>query len=319
MALLALSALVACVQPKPPSDLDAPAGGFGLSEVAPGIHVHPGAVQDWGPGNGGDVANLVAVVGQRCVAVVDSGGTPALGRLWHAAIRRVTALPVCYVINTHAHPDHILGNTAFAQAPQRPQFVANGRFAAMLSAREPYYRRALQRDFGVDMAPSAMVYPDIAVAQSLELDLGGRTLTLQAWPTAHTDNDLTVFDASTRTLIAGDLLFAQHLPVLDGSLRGWLCALPGLRRLPVALAVPGHGRVGRDWPAALDAQEAYLQGLLRDTRAAIHKGWTLQQAVDRITLPPGADWLLVDSFERRNVTAAYAELEWDEGDSPCKL
>ncbi len=290
-----------------------------VTEMAPGIYVHRGAMEDWAPSNGGDVANLALVVGSRCVAVVDTGGTPAVGQAWLRAIQGVTKLPVCFVVNTHAHPDHMLGNGAFANLVPRPRFVASARFAATLSAREPYYRLALEREFGVRLPPGAITYPTLEVAQSQDLDLGGRKLRVQAWPTAHTDNDLTVFDQRTRTLFAGDLLFAQHLPALDGSLRGWLCVLEDLRRVDAAAVLPGHGPVGREWPAALDAERGYLQALLHDTRAAIAKGLSLPQAVEQITAAPDAGWLLTERFQRRNVTAAYAELEWeDPGAPPCK-
>lgn len=293
-----------------------------VNEVSPGIFVHLGLQEDWAASNGGDVANSSFVVGGRCVAVIDTGGTPALGRALRAAVARATPLPVCYVINTHAHPDHMLGNVAFAPSAgqafgAQTQFIASTRFAATLSAREPYYRNALQRDFGIALAHQGFVYPTITVAQAQELDLGGRVLSLQAWPTAHTDNDLTVYDRRTRTLVAADLLFVRHLPVLDGNLRGWLCALAALRRFDVATVVPGHGPVSHDWPAALDAQTDYLHGLLRDTRAALRQGLSIQQAVDRIAAPADAHWLLTGRFQRRNVTAAYAELEWEEPDAPA--
>ena len=137
-------------------------------------------------------------------------------------------------------------------------------------------------------------------------------LTLRAWPTAHTDNDLSVYDRKTRTLFASGLLFAQHLPALDGSLRGWVAVMAALKRLDVAAVVPGHGPLSSDWPAALDAQGDYLNSLLRDTRAAIRNHLTIQQAIDRIEVPPGSHWLLTEDFQRRNVTAAYAELEWED-------
>lgn len=285
-----------------------------VEQVAPGVYVHFGAQQDWLPGNAGDIADLGFVVGDRCVAVIDTGGTLEVGRRLRAAVERITRLPVCYVVNTHAHPDHVLGNAAFAALPQRPTFVAHARFAAAQGARERYWLNALQRDFGQAVGHDSIVYPTIAVGidRTMDLDLGGRTITLQAWPTAHTDNDLTVYDRRTRTLFVSDLLFVGHLPVLDGKLRGWLAVMDALGRIDVATAVPGHGPAGRDWPGIMNAQRRYLDALLRETRAAIKAGATIEQAVDRVGRDAARPWLLADVFHRRNVTAAYAELEWED-------
>jgi quinoprotein relay system zinc metallohydrolase 2 len=290
---------------------------FTVTEVQPGVFVHSGALEYWAPANRGDVANIGFVVGSRCVAVIDTGGTPGIGRALRAAVERATPLPVCYVINTHAHPDHVLGNVAFADAgTAAPRFVAAARFTRALTARAPYYLNALQREFGIQLTPAAIAvaYPTIVVDKSLDLDLGDRVLTLQAWPTAHTDNDLTVYDRRTRTLFASDLLFVRHLPALDGSLRGWIAVMAELKRLDVASVVPGHGPVSGDLLAILQVQANYLNGLLRDTRAAIRSRQTIQQAIAGIGVPPASNWLLTDRFHRRNVTAAYAELEWEDDD-----
>jgi len=284
-----------------------------VTEMRPGVFVHFGMLQDWAPENGGDVANLAFVTGSRCVAVIDTGGTPAVGEALRAAVARATPLPVCYVINTHAHPDHLLGNVAFRSgAEPPPRFVASARLAPALAARATSYLNALAREFGLRLEARDLVYPDIAVERTAQLDLGGRVLDLRAWPTAHTDNDLTVYDPQTRTLFASDLLFVRHMPALDGSLRGWLAAMAELRQMPASLVVPGHGPADGDGRAAFDAQFAYLDGLLRAVRAALREGLSLPQAVERIGVPGGAPWLLADRFHRRNVTAAYAELEWED-------
>ena len=300
-ALLWLAAAAESGKPQDPLD---------VTEVAPGVYVHAGRVEDWLPENGGDVANLGFIVGSRCVAVIDTGGTPQLGLRWRAAIERTTRLPICFVFDTHAHPDHVLGNAAFTGADTR--FVASAKFNAAMAAREPYFLRALQRDFGVSVAHESVVYPTVAVDGTREFDLGDRVLVAQSWPTAHTDNDLTVYDRSTRTLFTSDLLFVQHMPVVDGSLRGWLNAMKRLAQIDAALVVPGHGAARRGGPDAWKPQQEYLETLLRETRAAVKSGKTLSQAVDSVGIQASSAWQLADRFHRRNVTAAFAELEWEE-------
>jgi quinoprotein relay system zinc metallohydrolase 2 len=281
---------------------------FALENPAPGVYVHYGQQSEMSRANFGDVANLGFVVGTRCVAVIDTGGTYAVGRALRDALRRVTSVPVCYVINTHVHPDHVFGNAAFSE--DRPEFIGHTRLADAMRRRGPNYRNALKRDLGDVAAQSELVVPTRAVATTEELDLGDRVLTLRAWKTAHTDTDLTVLDHGSRTLWLGDLLFVEHVPVVDGSLRGFIAVIEEIKTLPAALVVPGHGRV-LAWPEAIVKEERYLGRLLEDVRAAIKARRTLAETV--ATAGEGyGQWLLFDEFHKRNVTAAYAELEWEE-------
>lgn len=304
-AVLLMAAVVTgCTTP------GAPNAARALQEIAPGVYLHRGVLAEWGPGHD-DVANTAVVIGTRCVAVIDSGGSVAAGRRLLAGLRELTPLPVCYLINTHAHPDHVFGNAAFRALEPAPRIVGHARLGAALAARGPAYLNALRRDFGLDAANAArLIPPDVPVDGRLELDLGGRQLSLKAWPTAHTDADLSVLDEATRTLFLGDLLFVDHTPVVDGRLKGWLAALDELRGWPVTRVVPGHGAPSTDWPGALDAQQHYLRQLQADVRQALKDGLTLPQAVQRIA-PDRPGWRLLDAFHARNVSAAYAELEWE--------
>ena len=287
-----------------------------VEEIAPGVHVHVGHQVTWPGAHGderaGDIANLGFVVGERCVAVIDTGGSPQLGQRLLAAVRRVSTRPVCYVINTHVHPDHTLGNAAFAALAPAPRFVGHARLKASLAARAPFYREALARDLGLATDDADIVYPDLEVADTLTLELGGRSLHLRAWPTAHTDNDLSVLDDASATLFAGDLLFVAHLPVIDGRLLGWLEVMDALGRLDAARVVPGHGAPVADWSLALEAQRRYLSGVRDGIRSAIGAGRTITEAVEALANTGVDGWLLTEDFHRRNLTAAYAELEWED-------
>jgi quinoprotein relay system zinc metallohydrolase 2 len=219
-------------------------------------------------------------------------------------------VPVCHVVNSHVHPDHVLGNAAFVA--DRPEFVGHAKLAAAMARRGPTYVAAAKRILGAAAADAVMIPPTREVTDRAELDLGDRVLELRAWPTAHTDNDLTVLDRRTGTLWLADLLFVERIPVVDGSLRGWLKVLGELKGLAPRLVVPGHGGVTRAWPGAVTDEERYLGTLLGETRAAVRTGKTLQEAVDSVGAGELGRWLLSEAYHRRNVTAAFAELEWEE-------
>lgn len=280
-----------------------------LQQVAPGVFVREGAIALMSEQNKGAIANIGFIVGAKAVAVIDSGGSPADGASLRAAIRQVTDLPVRYVINTHVHPDHIFGNSAFLT--ERPVFVGHRRLPQAMASRGAYYIDANQAVLGAAAAGLEIIPPTLLVEDRLRLDLGGRHLLLTAHPTAHTDNDLTVLDEQTGLLWTGDLLFVDHLPVVDGSLKGWLGVMDGLASLPAVRAIPGHGPAVVPWPDALAAQRAYLETLATDLRQMIAAGETLREAARKAGLAQREHWRLFDAFNARNATAGFAELEWE--------
>jgi quinoprotein relay system zinc metallohydrolase 2 len=281
-----------------------------MREVAPGVFVHQGAVEQTTPANRGDIANIGFVVGETAVAMIDSGGSVAVGEAALEAIRRVTSLPVRYLVNTHMHPDHVFGNQVFAGIGAT--IVGHRRLPAALAARADFYPQSMREQLGDALADQVTItLPDETVADERRIDLGGRTLLLKAWDTAHTDNDLTVLDEATGTLFAGDLVFMEHLPVIDGSIKGWLAQTPALAAVDASRVVPGHGPPSAPWPQALAAQTAYLEALAADLRAAIAAGVPLAEAVTDAAASEAGKWQLFEAYNPRNATAAFAELEWE--------
>lgn len=222
-------------------------GSFALTQIADGDYAHYGQVAVTTPTNGGDIANIGVVVGRDAVAVIDTGGSVRVGRDLLAAIRGITGRPVRYIINTHEHPDHVFGNAAFGSGVT---FVGHRNLPAELAKRGEFYLRSFRDALGPDaIAQVRIIPPTLLVDNELTLDLGGRRLKLNGWsPAAHTNCDLTVLDEATGVLFAGDLVFLRHIPVVDGSLTGWLSILPRLAKIPARLVLPGHGRMIASWP-----------------------------------------------------------------------
>ncbi|HEX5766261.1 MAG TPA: quinoprotein relay system zinc metallohydrolase 2 [Woeseiaceae bacterium] len=291
--------------PRIAADTPAPAQ---LREVADGVFVRPG--QTAVVFEAENVANTGVVIGDRCVAVIDTGGSRSEGDALAAAIGSLTDVPVCFVINTHVHPDHMLGNEAFSEDQVR--FIGHQKLPRAMALRgETYLQRAAEYG-GAARADVQMVVPEQTVSDEVQLDLGHRVLVLRAHATAHTDNDLTVRDEQTGTLFAGDLVFLEHLPVLDGSINGWLEELGRATEQDFARVVPGHGPVEAGWPEAAGPTIGYLEGLREATRAFIAEGGDLGLAQEVIAIAQPGGWQLIEQYHKRNVAAAFAELEWED-------
>ncbi len=285
------------------------AAALQMEEAAPGVFVHHGTHKDIDANYGGDICNIGFIVGNKGVAVIDSGGSTRIGRQLREAIRNVTDKPILYVINTHVHPDHIFGNAAFKQ--DNPVFVGHEKLAGAMAQRQDIYLRNQKNWVGSDASESEIISPTLAVKDSQILDLGGRSLQLTAHPIAHTNNDLTVLDSHTGTLWTGDLLFVERTPSIDGDIKGWLNVIAQLRSVNASRAIPGHGPVTTDWRTALDNEHRYLAMLLSDVRAAIKAGRTMEQSMETANRGEQGKWALFDTVNRRNVNIIFPALEWE--------
>lgn len=280
-----------------------------MTEVAPGTFVHNGVHEEASAANDDAIANIGFIVGADAVAVIDPGGSFAEGAALRAAIRARTDRPIRYVIMTHVHPDHILGAAAFSG--DHPDFIGHAKLPGALAQRGDYYLRRLRDALGDAADGSEVVPPTLLVSNYLDLDLGGRHLVLRAHGPAHTDNDLTIFDQNTRTFWLADLLFVDRIPVIDGSLVGWLKELGEITAVSAERAIPGHGPVSVPWPAAAEPERRYLEAVAQDTRAAIKAGIGIADAWRHVANSERGRWLLFDDYHPRNVTASYKELEWE--------
>lgn len=288
------------------------AESFKIKEIAPGVFVHQGRYETFTPKNSGDVSNAGFVIGKDAVAVIDTGGSPKVGAEIVKAIRARTDLPIKYVINTHMHPDHVFGNVAFEG--ETPTYVGHYKLPRALANRAERYL-AINKELLGEKAfeGTRIIAPTLLVKDETELDLGDRKLVLKAHETAHTDNDLTVFDKQTGTMFLGDLLFSHHTPALDGSIRGWLALIDKLQqRTDVARVVPGHGPPSMHLPEALEPEKRYLSRIAEQVRAKIKAGKTLAEATHTVGLSEKDAWVLFEEYHKRNVSAAFAELEWED-------
>src|SRR5574343_264330 len=233
--------------------------GLKPQQVADGVFVLIGKTEDFDTRNGGNIVNTGFIVAPEGVIVIDSGPSLRYGQQMREAISTVTSKPIALVINTHHHPDHFLGNQAFAEAPVAALAATRQGIAADGNA----FAENLYRMSGDWLKGTEVRVPDLTL-EAGEQRLAGRSLRLLALD-GHTGGDLVIVDQASGVVFAGDLAFNGRAPTTPhADVAHWLAALQQLEILTqqkgFTALVPGHGAVARD-AAPLRQTRAWLSWL----------------------------------------------------------
>lgn len=278
--------------------------------VRQGVHGIPFEVEN--------LANIGFIVGERCVAAIDSGASVKEGDAMRCALERVTTLPICYLVLTHHHFDHVMGSKSFRRSNQgyKTEIIGHEKLESALRQSAQYYLTNLSLDPDKSLSADHIVIPDVVVKtdDTMTIDLGGRQLELFAHSTAHTDNDLSILDTKTNTLWLSDLLFVEHVPALDsslGSINGWLEALDELKATSATKAITGHGPVSVDWPRGAEESYNYLSTVRDEIREIIAENGSLKRAEAEVGISEQSKWQMFDYHHQRTVIRAFTELEWE--------
>ncbi len=283
-----------------------------LIEVAPGIFVHQGEHFDVDESYQGDICNIGFIIGKDSVAVIDTGGSLLVGESLKISIREKTSLPIKYVINTHVHLDHIYGNAAFNNP--NTKFVGHRNLPKAMQFRKNFYETLNLRYLKTPIEKSIQIPPSILVQEneSKIFDLGERKIKVTAYSPAHTNNDVTITDIKTGTLWAGDLLFIERTPVIDGDIHGFIDVLGQLISLnDINLVIPGHGTPTRNWQNAFKKSKDYFITLRDDIRRSISEDQGLRKAIETVAKSESKKWELFDVQNARNINQVYPKLEWE--------
>ena len=294
-------------------------------DLAPGVHVirHPDAPDGFPQGN------TTVVIGERGALVVDSCLLPSSAQQDIEQIRRWTKKPVLYLVNTHWHFDHTLGNRTYAEAFPGLSIIAHAETRRIIGDWNPgamarYPKRAERfrerlksgktadgkpmtdadrKDYEKAIAGIAPVVeefsktsqrlPDLGFRERLDVDLGGRRVEIRFLGRGNTAGDTVVFLPDDSILMAGDLV-VHPVPYLFGGFPvDFVTTLRALLGLGAKTIVPGHGEIQRD-RSYVDQLIELMDTVNREMEKEINDGLTLEEAQERA---PGA--LDAASWRRR--------------------
>ncbi len=266
--------------------------------------------------NRGFTGNAGFVVTPAGVVVIDSLGTPKLGRRLIATIRSVTQTPITHLILTHNHPDHAFGAPAFRALGNVVILSHQGTLDYLDSQtfeKSVTYRRQL---LGDDMEGFETVRPDRMIGGErftrYSLSVGGRRFDIYNVGQHHSHGDLIVHQTAAGILWISDLAFNNRVTYMaDGRSRQILEAEDWLlRSFPQArLMVPGHGSAQTPPFPMVKRTGSYVSKLRQQMYQAIEDGLGLNEAVAKARFPDWESVRLYDQNHRANAHFVYLEME----------
>jgi len=232
-------------------------------------------------GNVGGVPNVGIIVGSKAVLVVDTGLGPRNGQTVLREVQKLTKADI-YIVGTHFHSEHILGESAFPAS------------AKVIRA------RALQRDideFGVQpnfatrspamaelMKDAPFRKADEIFDSEKALDLGGVRVRLLWYGRTHTNGDTLIFVEDDRVLFAGDVLMNHRFVAFNAtqsSVQAWIDSIDKVALLRPTRIVPSHGEMGDS--SLIEMNRGYLKALQTRVAELKRDGKTVDQTVELVT------------------------------------
>lgn len=273
-------------------------------KIAENTWLVEGSTENFSVANGGNIVNAAFIVTAKGVVVIDTGPSFSYGKALREAIASVTEQPVIHVLLTHHHPDHVLGNQAFADVP----IAALAGTKKLLEEQGDHMAENMYRVIGDSMRGTEVLLPTQIIEQSV-LDIGGHRLNLLSM-TGHTGADLAILDERTGVLFAGDLVFYQRALATPNTpnLAAWLADIDTLQKLPWTLIVPGHGPLAED-QRPFEQMRDYLTWLDTALREAAQTGQDMNQVL-RMPIPQRFAQVSLTRYELiRTVSHLYPQYE----------
>ncbi len=256
--------------------------------------------------NAGNMANNCYVKTNDGYFVMDTGPSYQFAKQAYSAMKKIADLPVKYVVNSHNHDDHWLGNDFY-----KKEF--NATLIGPETINTNYKDGDKTRMYNVlpknAIEGTHIIKLDKTPKKPFTLSLGGKEFKIIPMAIkAHTIDDIFVYMPKEKVLFAGDLVMNGRITSnRDGSVIGQIKAIDMIEKLDWNVLVPGHGLItGKH---AVDEARLYFKLLKERIMKALEDGVDATEITEKVTLPEFKNKAMYDILNAQNVGYAFDELE----------
>ncbi|MGB5281875.1 MAG: MBL fold metallo-hydrolase [Arenicellales bacterium] len=299
------------IEPKAPDDRSLP-----VYKIAKDTYMLLGNISTLNDNNRGWNGNAGFIVTSEGVVVIDTLGTPKLGRRVIATIRSLTDKPIRYLIVTHNHPDHSYGAAPFANIEGVTVIAHKGsiqyNLSATLDSSVRYRRELLPEDMQGFKPVEADIYIDVEPFKSHRIELGDAVFEIYNTGRHHSHGDLVVHQLKQDVVWISDLAFNQRTTFLgDGHSQQILIAQDWLldNFSKANLMVPGHGSAQTAPFPMVGKTRDYVQRLRDAMAKAVDEGVDMYDAVQGVEFSDWKGTYLYEENQRANANFIYREME----------
>ena len=206
------------------------------------------------PENKGWNSNSHFVVTDKGVLLFDTGSSEPIGHEISKAIRSVTDQPVRWVINSHSHADHWLGNAAFADTGAEI-ITTEQALATMKTDGQPAVEAFARMTEGAT-GSTRIVYPTSILANGGKRNLGGVEVEFIFSNDAHSPGDVLMWLPKQKIIFGGDVLNSDWMPIITphANIANLIDTLNAVVKLEPAIVLTGHGHASSAKSVRRDAQ-----------------------------------------------------------------
>lgn len=270
--------------------------GPNIRKITDGIYVYVGNNLN---------SNAGIVLTQEGVVLIDSGHNPTDSRALLAAVKKLTPLPIRYLIDTEPHADHTTGHFVFS--PPAIIVAHEGATDSMKAAYNPKRNEKLMAESAEMRAAFEgfrFVLPHIEYRQKMTLNVGERAFELFYLKNVHSESDTAVWLPKERVLFSASGIVVNQFNILRPfvTIPDILAAAKMMRGLNPEFVIPGHGIPGT--VKIFDDTEKYYALLLERVGKMAKEGKSLDEIKKEVRMPEYDHWATKERFPT-NVEAAY--------------